>query len=1133
MEKNEELDSDFNPEDIPISEEFWNYMENYWHNNREFPESTEASLNKKADLIDGKVPSSQLPSYVDDVLEFNTFENLPNPGEKGKIYVVTNNNTQFRWSGSEYIRLNSDENVVTITSNQDIIGRKSFITAGGNGYNNNSLRLLSNDGSNPGLTFYKGGVDIATMYFDGKGNFKFRSADDTVSRYVFAQGFKKDGSSGSRILLGDGTDRPVTDFTTVTSADAKYIPYFGATANINLNAKPIANAGSIDATVFRNVNSSVLVKSFSLHNSTSVTSLGIKLTNAGTSIMMGSFTVTIFGYVGQTISFRVSMYKYNNTWFNPTVTWLHGDSSKLSNIEFYKENDSNLHLKVNFVTNFGAYNKTVITDVLANGQSEALHNPDTYTISVNPDNSAHTLVQTTSNNGFVRDNGITNLLNNIYLPLTGGTLTGALTIRPASGGSTFEQDVVTFHDLGTADGNIIPLAFKYGTSTNPTAFIKAVGKGLNGVNGATFQFFDNTTKHTEISSSGITVAGNINSNSGELVLQKNGVNRFYTSGGSIHISPSTTGSILGQVIFNSKNTQFDSNYNLLFGTQTSTGSSLFQSSVATGASGYGLWMGQNLQFNGTDFIQPRGSLGSYAFSVNYHKGFSFNYAAPSGTNDSAVTLTEVLKINATGTITTLNHGDSSQWNSVAQAYINNLFFKNNSIVSREISSTAVTTLDSYLPNGGFITNYGVPTWGGTDAPTGASYGGYLKFANIGNNNSLDFYYNNGHNSTTAHRLWFRTKNGSNGITNWFEFATREWTTTQLANYVTQSSLTGYARLADDQTFTGINTFSQSPLIPWGTLAYHPITLGQLEDYVDNASSSILNQVSLNYIPNTHVVNGITSTNINNWNSAFNFTSNFSTNYNDLVAIEALTGTDGYLRKDGNGQWSLTASPIGDATSITGGKVKLFSDTVQTVASNAVSATAGRTYGIQLNSSGQMVVNIPWLDTNTTYTGSNGITLTGTNFTPTYGTSANTVAQGNDSRINNGQTAFGWGNHAAAGYTSQSWVQSQNYATNNFIEEKIDKLIGEIVDPTPSFSIKNEFTTVIITKNFSKEPLELEGELVPGRYISIINLTDSKVELTRDHNTIDTIYENETSEYYITKERRLVKKGSYKSAKTLI
>lgn len=50
------------------------------------------------------------------------------------------------------------------------------------------------------------------------------------------------------------------------------------------------------------------------------------------------------------------------------------------------------------------------------------------------------------------------------------------------------------------------------------------------------------------------------------------------------------------------------------------------------------------------------------------------------------------------------------------------------------------------------------------------------------------------------------------------------------------------------------------------------------------------------------------------------------------------------------------------------------------------------------------------NTNTTYTSSNGITLSGTDFRPNYGTGTGTIAQGNDSRILNGQTAFGWGDH---------------------------------------------------------------------------------------------------------------------------
>lgn len=56
-----------------------------------------------------------------------------------------------------------------------------------------------------------------------------------------------------------------------------------------------------------------------------------------------------------------------------------------------------------------------------------------------------------------------------------------------------------------------------------------------------------------------------------------------------------------------------------------------------------------------------------------------------------------------------------------------------------------------------------------------------------------------------------------------------------------------------------------------------------------------------------------------------------------------------------------------ATSTILGGVELFSDTVQTVAANAVTATASRTYGVQVNSAGQAVVNVPWVDTNTVYT----------------------------------------------------------------------------------------------------------------------------------------------------------------------
>lgn len=65
----------------------------------------DGKLGKKADLINGLVPSSQLPSYVDDVLEYNTRAQFPTTGEKGKIYIAINDDSQWRWTGTTYKKM--------------------------------------------------------------------------------------------------------------------------------------------------------------------------------------------------------------------------------------------------------------------------------------------------------------------------------------------------------------------------------------------------------------------------------------------------------------------------------------------------------------------------------------------------------------------------------------------------------------------------------------------------------------------------------------------------------------------------------------------------------------------------------------------------------------------------------------------------------------------------------------------------------------------------------------------------------------------------------------------------------------------------------------------------------------------
>lgn len=68
--------------------------------------STEKGVASGVATLDanGKVPSGQLPSYVDDVVE-GTLSTFPATGETGKIYVDTNTNKPYRWSGTTYVEI--------------------------------------------------------------------------------------------------------------------------------------------------------------------------------------------------------------------------------------------------------------------------------------------------------------------------------------------------------------------------------------------------------------------------------------------------------------------------------------------------------------------------------------------------------------------------------------------------------------------------------------------------------------------------------------------------------------------------------------------------------------------------------------------------------------------------------------------------------------------------------------------------------------------------------------------------------------------------------------------------------------------------------------------------------------------
>ena len=83
----------------------------------------------------GFVPSTQLPSFVDDVLEFNSLANFPSTGESGKIYIAIDTEKTYRWSGTGYVVI-SDTITLGETSSTAYRGDK-----GKEAYDNANLAL--------------------------------------------------------------------------------------------------------------------------------------------------------------------------------------------------------------------------------------------------------------------------------------------------------------------------------------------------------------------------------------------------------------------------------------------------------------------------------------------------------------------------------------------------------------------------------------------------------------------------------------------------------------------------------------------------------------------------------------------------------------------------------------------------------------------------------------------------------------------------------------------------------------------------------------------------------------------------------------------------------------------------------
>ena len=193
------------------------------------PTITDAKIaGMSASKLTGTIPTANLPSYVDDVVEGATTEDFPETGEAGKIYVATSTNKTYRWGGSSYVEISASLALGTTSSTafRGDYGNTAYThaTAKGSAFSSGLYKITTNS---------QGHVTAATAVTKNDITALGIPAQDTNTNTTYEL-----TKSGSTITLegSDGSSTSVTDSNTVythpTTSGNKHIPAGGSSGQI-------------------------------------------------------------------------------------------------------------------------------------------------------------------------------------------------------------------------------------------------------------------------------------------------------------------------------------------------------------------------------------------------------------------------------------------------------------------------------------------------------------------------------------------------------------------------------------------------------------------------------------------------------------------------------------------------------------------------------------------------------------------------------------------------------------------------------------------------------------------------------------------------------------------------------------
>ena len=199
-------------------------------------------LSFKADLVNGIIPASQLPAYVDDVEEYASKSAFPTEGEASKIYVDLSANLIYRWSGSTYVEI-SKSLALGETSSTAYAGNKGKQTT------DTLSALIQSKGVPDGIVPLDSGGHISVDFIPSElGNKYFNAISVTGEESAISITDKKiTGSDGATISIGkvECKDMTVSNSAKIKTLEAESLKITGADTTKSLT---VASTGDVVTT---------------------------------------------------------------------------------------------------------------------------------------------------------------------------------------------------------------------------------------------------------------------------------------------------------------------------------------------------------------------------------------------------------------------------------------------------------------------------------------------------------------------------------------------------------------------------------------------------------------------------------------------------------------------------------------------------------------------------------------------------------------------------------------------------------------------------------------------------------------------------------------------------------------------